>query len=260
MINRNTSMSEKIENKVIKKETVQRLLKDVKQIVKNPLTENGIYYQHDETDMLKGYAMIIGPEDTPYFGGFYFFEFTFPTDYPHSPPVVKYKTNADGIRFNPNLYTEGKVCVSILNTWSGDQWTSCQTITTILLTLCLLLNKEPLLNEPGVNSGHRDIKKYNKIIEYKNIDVAILKMLRKDTCFPVKFNIFHHIMLENFKKTYLKIYHFINNNNNKETNEAVLVTGYYNMTVKTDYNLLMSFFIDTCNSLGLSVEKDCEEK
>ena len=60
---------------IVPKETVQRLLKDVKQIIKNPLTENGIYYIHDDTNFLKGYAMIVGPSDTPYFGGYYFFEF-----------------------------------------------------------------------------------------------------------------------------------------------------------------------------------------
>jgi len=74
----------------IAKETIQRLLKDVRHIIKNPLTDQGIYYIHDDTDMMKGYAMIIGPVDTPYFGGFYFFEFTYPVDYPHSPPKVKY--------------------------------------------------------------------------------------------------------------------------------------------------------------------------
>jgi len=63
--------------KIIKKETIQRLLKDVKQIIKHPLTDNGIYYSHDETDMMKGYAMIVGPTDTPYFSGFYFFKFFF---------------------------------------------------------------------------------------------------------------------------------------------------------------------------------------
>ncbi len=42
----------------IGKETMQRLLKDVRQIIKNPLTDQGIYYIHDDTDMMKGYAMI----------------------------------------------------------------------------------------------------------------------------------------------------------------------------------------------------------
>ena len=58
----------------ISKESITRLLRDVKQMIKSPLTENGIYYIHDDVDMLKGYALIIGPEDTPYFAGNYFFE------------------------------------------------------------------------------------------------------------------------------------------------------------------------------------------
>jgi ubiquitin-protein ligase len=50
---------------MIKKETIQRLLKDVKQLIRHPLTDNGIYYYHDDTDMTKGYALIIGPSETP---------------------------------------------------------------------------------------------------------------------------------------------------------------------------------------------------
>ena len=63
------------------------------------------------------------------FGGQIAVKFT--TDYPHSPPQVTYWTNGDNIRFNPNLYKCGKVCVSLLNTWRGDQWTSCQTISSV---------------------------------------------------------------------------------------------------------------------------------
>ena len=100
----------------ISKTSIKRLISDVKELLRMPLTSNGIYYQHDESDMLKGYAMIVGPKDTPYYGGFYFFEFNFPMDYPHHPPVVKYHTNGDNVRFHPNFYKTGKVCVSILNT------------------------------------------------------------------------------------------------------------------------------------------------
>ena len=151
---------------VISTETTKRLLKDIKHIIKNPLTSEGIYYIHDEANILKGYAMIVGPSDTPYFGGYYFFKFNFPTNYPYAPPSVKYCTNGENIRFNPNLYTNGKVCVSILNTWEGDKWSACQTINSILLTLCSLLNKEPLLNEPGIKSNNQYLGIYNKIIEY----------------------------------------------------------------------------------------------
>ena len=46
--------------KIITNETIRRLLKDVKQIMKHPLTDNGIYYKHSENELLKGYAMIVG--------------------------------------------------------------------------------------------------------------------------------------------------------------------------------------------------------
>ena len=62
-------------SKTISKDAITRLLKDVRQMLKHPLTDNNIYYIHDDTDILKGYALIIGPSDTPYFGGYYFFEF-----------------------------------------------------------------------------------------------------------------------------------------------------------------------------------------
>ena len=62
----------------LSKETIRRLLNDVKIIINTPLTDHGIYYSHDEDDIMKGYALIIGPSDTPYFGGFYFFELQFP--------------------------------------------------------------------------------------------------------------------------------------------------------------------------------------
>jgi len=43
----------------ISKETVNRLVKDIKQIKENPLHDNGIYYCHDDNNILKGYALII---------------------------------------------------------------------------------------------------------------------------------------------------------------------------------------------------------
>ena len=62
----------------ISKETIKRLVTDVRQIMKHPLHDNGIYYQHDQEDMLKGRAVIIGPKDTPYQYGYYLFYFKFP--------------------------------------------------------------------------------------------------------------------------------------------------------------------------------------
>ena len=53
-------MSKKSEKKVMTKDSRKRLQKDIVDIIKNPLTEHGIYYTHDDSDMLKGYAVIFG--------------------------------------------------------------------------------------------------------------------------------------------------------------------------------------------------------
>lgn len=226
----------------ISKETITRLLKDVKYIIKNPLTDNGIYYIHNDTDMMKGYALIIGPEDTPYFSGNYFFELEYPTDYPHSPPKVKYWTNGNNIRFNPNLYKCGKVCVSLLNTWRGEQWTSCQTISTVLLTLCTLFCKNPLLNEPGVNKTHPDMQNYTDIIEYSNIDIAICDILSKKSGVYVDFfENFYPFIKENFEKNYDKIIAFVENKLNGAFKETIKVkTGFYSMSVDIEYSKVLT--------------------
>lgn len=231
----------------ITKETTMRLLKDVKHIFKNPLTENGIYYIHDDSDMLKGYALIIGPEDTPYFGGNYFFEITYPYDYPHSPPKVKYFTNGDGVRFNPNLYKCGKVCISLLNTWRGDQWTSCQSISTVLLTLCTLLCKDPLLNEPGVHKSHADIKPYDEIIQYSNLNVAVCDIItKKPGVYMPFFENFYPFIKENFNKNYEKLLEFAEKKLNDDFKESVnLRTGFYSMNIIIDYEKIIQKLKDS---------------
>ena len=224
-------------NTIISKDTISRLLKDVKHIFKNPLTENGIYYIHDDSDMMKGYALIIGPSDTPYFGGNYFFEITYPSDYPHSPPKVKYCTNGNNIRFNPNLYKCGKVCISLLNTWRGDQWTSCQSISTVLLTLCTLLCNNPLLNEPGVLPSHNDIKPYNEIILFSNLDIAVCDIINKKSgiYMPI-FDNFYPFIKENFNKNYDKLLEFAENKlKNDFIDSTILKTGYYSLCVDINY-------------------------
>jgi len=224
-----------------------RLLKDVKHILKNPLTDNGIYYIHDDTDMMKGYALIVGPSDTPYFGGYYFFEIMYPYDYPHSPPKVKYCTNGNDIRFNPNLYKCGKVCVSLLNTWRGDQWTSCQSISTVLLTLCTLLCKDPLLNEPGVSNTHNDMYSYNEIIQFANVDVAVCDIITKRTgVYMPFFDHFYPFIKDNFNKNYDNLIMIAENKYRNEFKESKNVkTGFYTMNVNINYSKILQKLKDT---------------
>lgn len=81
--------------------------------------------------------MILGPEKTPYEDGIFFFDIQLPATYPSTPPLVHYVSFCTD-RLNPNLYEEGKVCVSLLGTWSGkgtEVWTSSSSILQVLVSI-----------------------------------------------------------------------------------------------------------------------------
>jgi len=201
------------------------------------LTDNGIYYQHDDNNMLKGYAMIIGPDDSLYKHGFYFFEFNFPTNYPQSPPIVRSITNDGFTRFHPNLYKNGKVCLSILNTWRGEGWTSCLTIKTVLLTLVSILDNKPLLHEPGITEKNIDFEKYSKIIEYKNLSHSFLDYITIHSI-PIKFILFIPIMKQYALKHKNEILTFIKNKAIEQTNPIMVETSIYRIKTNIDWNNL----------------------
>jgi len=233
---------------VISKDTIKRLAIDIKRIIKEPLNEHGIYYRHDDENILKGYALIIGQQGTPYAFGNYLFEFDFPYNYPHKPPVVTFLLSDGKTRFNPNYYINGKVCLSILNTWRGDQWTGCQTISSILLALATVFNENPLLNEPGIYESHKDCLNYKRIITYKNLEISILNLLNDKTNIELKSKYikpFINIINENIINNYNNIIDLIKEEktkyqtkNNISKNEYVS-TSIYTMNVKIDYNYLI---------------------
>ena len=113
------------------------------------MREAGIYYWYDDADLRVGRAMIIGPADTPYEACPLVFEFQLPDDYPFKPPEVKFLTSDGTTRFHPNLYTGGKVCLSILGTWKGPEWSAIMTVSTVLSSIQSLLEPNPITNEPG---------------------------------------------------------------------------------------------------------------
>ena len=105
----------------------------------------------DRLDLMS--IMIKGPEKTPYEDGLFLFDVQLPSDYPQVPPVVNYLSFCRD-RLNPNLYECGKVCVSLLGTWTGkgsEVWNahSSNLLQLLVSIQGLILVPEPYFNEAG---------------------------------------------------------------------------------------------------------------
>ena len=140
-------------------QATKRLMRDIKAV--QELKGQGIWYAEDELTITKGTAMIRGPVSTPYADALLFFSVEFPADYPFSPPKVLFLTSDGETRFHPNLYVQGKVCLSILGTYNGPQWSGALSLNSVLLSILGLLDKNPLAHEPAWEAGTLEDPKHS---------------------------------------------------------------------------------------------------
>lgn len=173
----------------------KRILKDILEVKTEAYEAQGIYYWSDPTTVFKGQALIRGNEKTPYEFGYGLFDITFPQDYPFQPPIVLWKTGDGSTRFHPQLYREGKVCLSILGTWNGPGWASCMNLSSILQILQSLFVENPLACEPGYENGTlQDVnyKGYSDLVEFQwcSLMGLTLKQLKQT----------NHSVWENFQE------------------------------------------------------------
>ena len=221
---------------------IKRILnKDIKEIAKINLNSLGIYIQFNEDNFLNAKAMIVGPKDSLYEGGFLFFNIHFPKNYPFSPPDITY-VSRNRIRIHPNLYVGngtngfGKVCLSILGTWSGPKWTSIMDITTVLLTIQSLLDNNPLHHEPGQEKNVSTMNTlYNEVIKYESIQTLTIKNL-VDT--PEGFNIFLDDMKKELTKYNKDIQNFLDSKKCVKNRE--ITVSFYRIQTILDYQSLIT--------------------
>lgn len=144
--------------------------------------DNGIYFHYNKQIINNTfYSLIVGSsdKDNPYYGGFYLFKGTFPDQYPFHPPKVLAMTQGQDVRFHPNFYVNGKVCLSILGTWMGPPWTSCQNIASVSCSIKSLFIKEPIHQEPNWEKcSPLKSKTYSQIIAYKNLEIAVYDVVK----------------------------------------------------------------------------------
>lgn len=166
------------DNEKASQQCILRIKRDIMSIYKEP--PPGMFVVPDPQDMTKIHALITGPFDTPYEGGFFLFLFRCPPDYPIHPPRVKLITTGHNtVRFNPNFYRNGKVCLSILGTWTGPAWSPAQSISSVLISIQSLMTENPYHNEPGFEQERHpgDSKNYNECIRHETMRVAVCDML-----------------------------------------------------------------------------------
>ncbi|KZT06502.1 ubiquitin conjugating enzyme family protein [Laetiporus sulphureus 93-53] len=144
---------------------------------------SSIFLRVDETrvDVIK--VLITGPEGTPYYNGCYLFDVFLGPSYNQSPPNVKYMTTNGGkFRFNPNLYADGKVCLSLLGTWTGPGWVAGKsTLLQVLISIqSMILCEEPYLNEPGwaQSAGTPQSRAYSANVRRMVVKTAMLGNLK----------------------------------------------------------------------------------
>ncbi|KAH8075505.1 hypothetical protein JL721_1515 [Aureococcus anophagefferens] len=171
---------------------LQKELRRLKRDLPEPHPGGSVFVRFDEGRLDLCRCALTGPADTPYFGGLFVFDVYFPQDYPAVPPLVHLTTTGSGtVRFNPNLYADGKVCLSLLGTWhaadASQKWNAdTSTLTQVLLSIAgQILVKEPYFNEPayervrGTPEGDATSERVNGDLRNKTRTCAVVDHLKR---------------------------------------------------------------------------------
>jgi ubiquitin-protein ligase len=217
--------------------------KDIKNYTKDNLEEMGIHIHFDEVDITNAKILIIGPEDTPYENGCYIFNVKFTSEYPFKPPIVKFCCESK-VRIHPNMYVNGKVCLSILGTWTGPSWTSIMDINCIAKSIQSLMTKKAIQNEPGylTEEGEPCIF-YDRIIAYENMKTYILGQV--DNAVKNKLSSFNNVIINHFKKNNQNVTNKIMED--ESDNRKLHINVYQIYDYKDDYVKLLEHWKKICD-------------
>lgn len=151
-------------------------LRELKTFEQSLAEEITLFVSESSPHLIRALMHVIN-DDCPYFGGCFMFDILIPADYPNVNPNVHFLTTGNGtVRFNPNLYNCGKVCLSLLGTWQGEPWDpKTSNLTQVLNSiLFLIFTKDPYFNEPGYvrteltaqDSLRYDAKLFNSVVDF----------------------------------------------------------------------------------------------
>lgn len=218
----------------------KRVMADVSELQKPLYAESGIFYAADEANVSHGFACVFGPQGTPYEDCPMLYEFNIGPTFPFDPPKVEFRTYDGVSRFHPNMYKEGKCCLSILGTWDGPKWASTMRLSTILVTLQSLMDTNPLAHEPGF-SGKTSATHtaYSEFVEFSCMRYIVERheSLLKGKQQPTVFQSF----VEEFQRRIPGILERLKKRleTRVETGEKIWPSIPYNLSGKSDYTGLL---------------------
>jgi len=119
--------------------------------------------------------MIVGPPDTLYEGGFFQAKLEFPSDFPNMPPEMKFKSEM----WHPNVFPDGKVCISILHPPGVDNLNELETAEErwrpILGVESIIISVISMLSDPNDFSPAN----IDAAVMWRNDKVAFKKRVRE---------------------------------------------------------------------------------
>lgn len=153
--------------------SIKRLQSELKQFIKDPnyffsvCPKDNNFYMWD--------VILIGPPDTPFDGAVIKAVLDFPQNYPNSPPKFKFITDL----YHPNVYVDGKVCISILNEGVdkyeyesvSERWNPSHSVNSILMSILSMISSPNFESPANVDASklwRENFTEYKKII-YKMI-------------------------------------------------------------------------------------------
>ncbi|RNA12426.1 ubiquitin-conjugating enzyme E2 R2 [Brachionus plicatilis] len=154
------------------------LQQELKSIQKEPLEGFTVSLVND--NLFEWEVAIFGPPNTLYQGGYFKSHIKFPSDYPYSPPSVRFATKM----WHPNIYENGDVCISILHPPVDDptntelpseKWNPAQNVRTVMMSIISLLNEPNTFSPANVDASVM----YRRYIESKGADKEYENIIRK---------------------------------------------------------------------------------
>ncbi|CCX12020.1 ubiquitin-conjugating enzyme/RWD-like protein [Pyronema domesticum] len=124
-------------------------------------------------------ALIVLNPTSLYHGAYLKAELKIPKNYPMSPPEFKFLRPL----FHPNIYKDGRLCISILHSPGDDEmsgelaserWSAAQRIFTVLISILSLLDDAEVSSAANVDASvmlRKDPENYKRIVK-ENVEAS----------------------------------------------------------------------------------------